>query len=375
MAIRPSLVREIALEAGFDLVAFGPPELPAGHAERFLAWVEAGRHGHMDYLERNRDRIADPRRFAPGARSTIALARDYGSPPFTLEGGGRIARYAVGRDYHRSLGNGTRRIRDMLEREGVPRGTIKIGTDAVPVLERGLAARAGIGFLAKSAGILSPRRGPYLLLAELLTPLDLPFDLPAPGTCGRCTRCIDACPTGAITAPYEVDARRCLSYTTIELRGSIPEALREPQGQWLFGCDVCLEVCPFASNRGRVAADPDAERPADLRVHRALDTYSLVGVLELSEAEWQTDWTGTAIRRATRQGLRRNAAVVLGNLGDASAAPALERVLADGDAVVREHAAWALGRVAPRSSRLDAALAVETEPAVRTALRDALARR
>ncbi|MBK8979275.1 MAG: tRNA epoxyqueuosine(34) reductase QueG [Planctomycetes bacterium] len=372
MRISPAIVRELALEQGFDLVGFGPAD-PGPHAERFLAWLDAGRHGDMHWLARDADKITRPESWIPGPRSTIALARDYGGPPGALPGGGRVARYAMARDYHRTLGRATRTLREQLEAEGVPRGAIKVGPDAVPLLERALALRAGIGFLAKSAGVISPTRGPYLLLSELITPLELPFDDPAAGTCGTCTRCIEACPTGAIVAPHEVDARRCLSYTTIELRGSIPAELREPQGDWLFGCDVCLEVCPF-TGRGR-AAGGTGVRPADLRPHPALESYTLLGVLELDAAAWDADWTGTPLRRANRNGLRRNAAVVLGNLRDESALPALVRALADPDPLVREHVAWAIGRVAPREPALESALGRETDSTVRRALRDALERR
>ncbi|MGA0059255.1 MAG: tRNA epoxyqueuosine(34) reductase QueG [Planctomycetota bacterium] len=373
MRLSPALVREIAEESGFTLVRFGPPD-PGPHAAHFERWLDDGRQGEMRWLEARRAEITDPLRWAPDARSAIALAFDYGGPEARIEGGARIARYAVGRDYHRSLGNRTRALRERLEAEGVPRGTIRVGTDAVPILERALAVRSGIGFLAKSAGVISPTHGPYLLLSELLTPLELPFDPPAPGTCGTCTKCIDACPTGAIVAPFQVDARRCLSYTTIELRGRIPEELREPQGQWLFGCDVCLEVCPFASSRGRASRGGE-EVPPELAPHRAITKYDLLGILELDEADYDADWTGTAMRRATRTGLRRNAAVVLGNLGDGAALPALCRTLADPDPIVREHAAWAIGRLDPREPCLDAALRGETDANVRSALLEALGRR
>ncbi len=372
-ALAPDLVRSLAHEAGFDLVRFGPAD-PGEHAERFLTWLEAGRAGEMHYLARNAAVIADPTRFAPNARSTIALGHDYGGPPGSLQGGGRIARYALGRDYHRWLGNATRRLRAALEAAGAPAGQTRVGTDAVPVLERALAARAGIGFLAKSAGVISPTHGPYLFLSELLTPLDLPHDPLATGTCGSCRRCLDACPTQAIVAPFEVDARRCLSYTTIELRGSIPLELRAAHGDWVFGCDVCLEVCPFTRFSPRRGLLADA-RPADLRPHPVVETYGLIGMLELSEAEYETDWRGTAMRRATRQGLRRNAAVALGNIGGEGAAPALSRALEDGDPIVRGHAAWALGRLAPRHAGLDAAWARETDETVRVELAAALATR
>ena len=369
VSVSAQLIRELASEAGFDLVRFGPAD-PGPHADHFARWLDAGRAGEMEYLHRNRQRITQPESWVPQARSAITLGYDYGGPPAGMEGGARIARYARGRDYHRFLGKATRRLREQLEREGVARGSMAAGTDAIPILERGLAAQAGIGFLAKSSGIISPQLGPYLLLAELLTPLDLPNDGPSPGSCGTCTRCLDACPTGAIVAPFELDARRCLSYTTIELRGPIPEPMRAAQGSWLFGCDICLEVCPFTS-KGRVATPSDST-PAPLRPHAVVEDYSLVGVLELSEEDYQRDWVGTAMRRATRSGLRRNAAVVLGNLGNTNAVPALTTALNDGDAIVRGHAAWALGRLEPRSRALRSALEHETDPAVRGEIRQAL---
>ncbi|MHC5064700.1 MAG: tRNA epoxyqueuosine(34) reductase QueG [Planctomycetota bacterium] len=372
MNIKPSIVRELAEAAGFDLVGFGPAD-PGDQAQRFEDWLDEGRAGEMSYLHRNRERISDPQSWVPGARSAISLAFEYGSGEARIEGGARVARYAVGRDYHRVLGKRTRWLREKLEEEGIERGEIKVGTDAVPILERALAAQAGIGFLAKSSGIISAQKGPYLLLSELLTPLELPIDLPSPGSCGTCTRCLEACPTGAITAPFQVDARRCISYTTIELRGSIPVELRAPQGDWLFGCDICLEVCPFTSKSSR-GSNSGEGLPSELQRHPALDAYSVIGILELSAAEYEEHWTGTAMRRATRQGLRRNAAVVLGNSGDLANLPALCRSLDDPDPVLREHAAWAIGRIDPDCKALDDRLGREEDPAVRSAIRDALAK-
>ncbi len=368
----PRLIRELALESGFDLVAFGPAD-PGEHGEKFASWLDAGRAGEMQYLHRNRERILNPKTWLPEVRTSINLAFDYGSAATRLPGGGRIARYAIGRDYHRFLGKAAARISSRLIADGVAREQLRIGTDAVPILERALSVQAGIGFLAKSAGIISPSHGPYLLLAEILTPLDLPPDGPSPGSCGSCTACLEACPTGAITSPHQVDATRCLSYTTIELRGFIPEPLREPQGEWLFGCDVCLEVCPFAS-RGRAALASTAARPADLDPHPVVHTYDLVGVLDLSEERYQSEWVGTAMRRATRSGLRRNAAVVLGNLREQRALPSLARALNDSDPIVRGHAAWALGRLEGTRETLAKALGRETDPRVSRELRSALAR-
>lgn len=239
----------------------------------------------------------------------------------------------------------------------------------MPVLERALAAQAGIGFLAKSAMVISPTLGPYLLLAELLTPLELPPDGPSPGSCGTCTACLDACPTGAIVEPFQVDARQCLSYTTIELRGFIPEGLRSAQEDRFFGCDVCLEVCPF-TKRGRAVLG--GERPPDLRPHPVVETWTLVEVLEMSEDQYGEQWVGTALRRATRSGLRRNAAVVLGNQGNPAAVPALRRALEDPDPIVRGHAAWALGRIGGASPALDRAHRREADPRVRAEVRRAL---
>lgn len=248
------------------------------------------------------------------------------------------------------------------------------GADAVPVLERALSVRAGIGFLAKSAMVISPTHGPYLQLAELLTGMELPPDAPAPGTCGTCTACIDACPTQAITAPHEVDARRCLSYTTIELRGPIPRDLRAPQGDRLFGCDVCLEVCPFTKRSPRLTLAGN-DRPRDLQPHRLLAEWTLLDVLELDEREYEAEWTGTAMRRATRSGLRRNAAVALGNRGDAAALPALAAALEDADPVVRGHAAWAIGRLDRRHPALDRARSGEQDAQVLDEIEAALAAR
>ena len=364
--VQPESIREIAQEVGFDVVRFGPAD-PGEHGGHFVRWLEQGRHGDMAYLERNRDRILEPTAWRSGVRSSISVAVDYGGPPGELSGGGRVARYATNRDYHRWLKGRVFTLRERLEQAGLPKGSMNGGSDAVPVLERALAVRAGVGFLAKSSMVISPDHGPYLQLAELLTAEDLPPDPPSVGTCGSCTACLDACPTQAIVAPFEVDARRCLSYTTIEQRGFVEPALREAQGEWLFGCDVCLEVCPFTSRSSRRATTGSA-RPADLQPHAVVETWTLVDVLEMDEARYQREFVGTAMRRATRSGMRRNAAVVLGNRGDPRALPPLRAALADEDAVVRGHAAWAIGRIDPRDPALDRALQKEADALVRTEL-------
>jgi epoxyqueuosine reductase len=368
--VRPDTIRSIAHDVGFDLVRFGPAD-PGEHGGHFASWLEQGRHGEMDYLARNRERILDPTRWRDGVRSSISVAVDYGGPPGELAGGGRVARYATNRDYHRWLKDRVFDLRKRLEREGLPHGSMNGGTDAVPVLERALAVRAGIGFLAKSAMVISPTHGPYLQLAELLTAEELPPDTPAPGTCGSCTACLDACPTGAIVAPFEVDARRCLSYTTIEQRGFVEPSLREAQGDWLFGCDVCLEVCPFTS-RSSLRERHGADRPKDLQPHAVVQTWTLVDVLEMDEARYQSQFVGTAMRRATRSGMRRNAAIVLGNRRDEAALPRLRAAMLDDDPVVRGHAAWAVARIAPGDPSLERALRREPDERVRDELRRAI---
>lgn len=370
--VSPETVRALADDAGFDVVRFGPAA-PGEHGDHFLRWLEQGRHGEMDYLVRNQERILDPDKWRPGLRSSISVAVDYGGPPGELPGGGRVARYATNRDYHRWLKKRVMKLRARLEREGMPPDSMSGGSDALPVLERALAVRAGVGFLAKSSMVISPTQGPYLQLAELLVPAELPHDAPAAGSCGSCTACLDACPTDAIVAPFQLDARRCLSYTTIEQRGFIAPELREAQGEWLFGCDICLEVCPFTS-RSKRRALVGADRPPDLQPHTVVETWTLVDVLEMDEARYQSEFVGTAMRRATRSGLRRNAAVVLGNRRDARALPPLRAALLDEDPVVRGHAAWAVAKIAPGDRSLEPALRREVDPRARAELEAALDR-
>jgi epoxyqueuosine reductase len=364
--MKPELIKELAQEEGFDLVALGPAK-PGPDADRFLAWIEAGRHGSMDYLAKNATRISSADGFLTGARSAISLGWDYSREQTELPGGGLVARYAAGRDYHRALGTRLKRLKAQLVRAGMRAESLRFGVDAVPVLERALAHSAGLGFQAKSGGIIHPQLGPYLLLAEILTQEDLAPDPPSAGSCGSCRACLDICPTQAIRAPFEVDGQLCLSYTTIEHRGPIPRELREPQGTWVFGCDLCLEVCPYASfSRPEIPDDPD------LAKHPALETYSLLGILTLSEEEWQRDWTGIAMRRARREGLRRNAALALGNSEQEAAVPGLLACMEDPDAGLRTAAAWSLARLGAGAQAVDQARSREVDPALREDLERSL---
>src|SRR5262245_31298086 len=224
----------------------------------------------MAYLERFRDRTAEPSRVLPGARSILSLAVNHARPAGGFRGGGRVARYALGRDYHRVIDGMLRRLIGRLQREGIG-STYRGIVDAGPALERSLAARAGIGFASKSANVLHHRFGPWIFLAELFLDVDAgEAPAPAPGSCGTCPRCLDLCPTGAIVAPGMVDARLCISYLTIELRGSIPEAMRPSLGEWVFGCDVCSEVCPFGDGAPDAAARFGSHRALDLTLEDLL---------------------------------------------------------------------------------------------------------
>lgn len=279
----------------------------------------------------NPDVREDPARLLPGARSVVVCgwnSRAPAAPP--PAGAGRLATYARFPDYHRRMGRALRALLADVTALAPCRGRACV--DAHPLLERSYARRAGAGWAGKSSMLISTRHGPWLMLGELLLDLELPADEPHPDRCGSCTRCVTACPTGAITAPGVVDATRCLAYLTIEHRGSIPEPLRPKLGRWLFGCDECLTACPW---------DRFGE-PAGSALPGALDAAELLG---LDDAAFRARFAGTPVMRAGRARLARNAAVVLGNLGDPAAIPALTRALADPDPIVAEHAGWALRRL------------------------------
>ncbi len=368
MARPTETLLELALAAGFDLAACGPPELREEDRERFRQWIAKGRQASMTWLARNEARILDPTLFFPEGRGLLTVALDYSRSPASFPGGGRLARYAAGRDYHRVFRSRLRKLRTRLAQEFRREIPAKIAVDAAPVLERALALRTGLGFSAKSCGLIHPRRGPWLLLGEVFLDLEVEAPSLSNGSCGTCTACLEACPTGALIAPFRLDARLCLSYTTIEHRGPIPRDLREAQGAWVFGCDLCLEVCPYTSRAAGGRADEDS----DLRPHLVTETYDLEALIRLSEREWEEDWTGTALRRAGRMGLRRNAALVAGNLRREDLAPALRAALEEADSGLRTAAAWALGRLGSHREALDRALAREEDPATAADLRASL---
>lgn len=355
---------ELALEIGFDLAAIAPLE-PPPDAERFDAWLARGYAGDMDWLARGRDRIVDPRGLAEGGASLLVVGLAHSREPVELEGGGRIARYATGRDYHNRVGKLLKRLRRALAAEGcLPRGGASM-CDAAPLLERSHATAAGLGFPSKAANLLHPTYGPWFFLGELVVEGVAPPPLaPPPGSCGTCTACIDACPTDAIRGPGEVDARLCISYQTIEQRGPVPHDLREAVAAWGFGCDICSEVCPW----GRKAPD----RGADWGTHAGLEGGARAW-LETPEEAFAERWNGSALRRPGRAGLARNAALVLGLARPDGAREWLRAALeADAAPLVREAAAWGLargfGHEAQVRTWLEAALEREADPAWRNLL-------
>jgi epoxyqueuosine reductase len=330
---------EAARGAGFDLAGIAPIA-PPPDAERFRAWIADGRHADMDWLERNAERIADPRAVLSDARWMLVVGLGHARAAHELEGGGRIARYALGRDYHNLIGKRLKRLARELVGAGLARRA-RVIVDAGPLLERSHAAVAGVGFPSKAANLLHRRLGPWFFLGELL--LDTGSEDPTPaadrsdalGSCGTCTACLDACPTQAITAPGQVDARLCISYQTIENRGAIPPELRARIGEWVFGCDVCSEVCPFGT-RAPDASERFGEHPGQAGTRLA----DWLGIPE--EAAFRARFEGSPLRRPGRGGLLRNAALVLGNRPSDAGRTALERALGDSDPRVRAAAGWAL---------------------------------
>jgi epoxyqueuosine reductase len=368
---RTVVVEQIRAEArrlGFDLVGVAPARPPAT-ADRYRTWLESGYHGEMGYLARP-DAIAKREDLAlvqPGVRSVVTVGANYHTVPLPGElrddpARGLVASYAWGDDYHEVLTPRLRELAGSLKAlvEAEVEGTVgsRAYVDTGPVLERELGARAGLGFVGKNTHLIHPGLGSWLFLGELLTTAELCQAAAAniQGTCGRCTRCLEACPTGALVAPYVLDARRCISYLTIELRGPIPRALRRPMGNRIFGCDICQEVCPWNRRFARRSAVAAFQPRPDAMAPRLLD------LLALDDEGFRRRFRGSPIERAKRRGLLRNAAVALGNWGDAAAVPALARALEDSEPLIRGHAAWALGCIPTAESLQALAQGLEREP-------------
>ena len=332
-----------ARQIGFDSCRIAPCSEPA-HASEFQEWLRQGAHGEMNYMQRGEEKRCDPQKVLPGARSIVVLALNYFQgeqvqrSPRPAGATGRIARYAWGEDYHEVIAAKLNKIDQFLRGFG---GQQKCYVDTGPVLERDHAAQAGIGWHGKNTMLIDERLGTWFFLAELLTTLELPADEPVAEHCGTCERCIAACPTGAITAPHRIDARRCISYLTIELKGAIPLELRPLIGDRIFGCDDCLDVCPW----NRFA---QVSRETAFAVRQSTTGMSLREYLELSDAEFRDLFKNSPIKRIKRRGFLRNVCVALGNSGDPCDLPALERAAVDPEALVAEHAAWAVEQIRAR---------------------------
>lgn len=333
-------LEKMAAEAGFDAVGVAPA-VRAPHAEAFHQWLARGFHASMDWLARDPEKRCQPELVLPGARSVIVLAMNYyvpdSAPPEDGAVRGRIARYARGRDYHNLIPKRLRQFDRALSAEG---GLQKCFVDSGPLLERDFAALAGLSWHGKSTLALHPRLGTWFLLAAVITTLEIVPDTPMGGHCGKCTRCIEACPTAAIIAPHQLDARKCISYWTIEHEGPLPEWIRPLLGDRVFGCDACLDACPW----NRFAS---ASREASFAV-RPASQWPLRDYLALDEEAFRKLFEGSPIRRAGRQGFLRNVCTALGNTGTSDDLPALEKSCRDPDAVVAEHAAWAVTRLLAR---------------------------
>lgn len=349
--LSPSHITDLALELGFDLVGFAPAG-PAPGAQQFLDWLTAGYAGEMHYMARDPQRRINPQHVMPGARTIIMVGVSYDSLAVPLDAlrdpsRGRIARYAWGADYHDIL---TPRLRALGERLA---SQSRAYVDTGPLLERGWAEKCGLGFIGRNTCLINRSRGSFLFLGAILlgeeigdwrleispqSPISNPQS-PFAG-CGRCTRCINACPTNAFPAPGVLDARRCISYLTIEQKGSIPLDLRPLMRNWVFGCDDCQDVCPYVRQFSKSASEA-AFYPLD--INRAAP--KLLDLLQLDRSAFNQRYGATPLARAKWRGLMRNVCVAAGNWGDPSALPILQHLLYDADELIREHAGWAIARV------------------------------
>jgi epoxyqueuosine reductase len=377
---RALLRQEIEGEAqrlGFFSLGVTMPD-PPPHFEVYEHWLAQDYHAGMDYLanERSRQRRADPRRIMPDCRSILLLGFPYPPAPDLGETDsgmgllGRVASYAWGADYHDLLAERMHALVIFIEARLGERLKSRWYTDTGPLLERDLAQRAGLGWIGKNTCLIHPRRGSYFFLAEVLLDLELTPDAPfIPDRCGACTRCLEACPTGCILPDRTIDSRRCISYLTIELKGAMPGHLRAQVGDWVFGCDVCQQVCPWNQRFSWKEVDPAlAPRPGVSRP-------DLLQELSLSPEAFNHKFTGSPVKRAKRRGYLRNVAVALGNHLDPVATPALERaLLTDPEPLLRGHSAWALGRISGAQARqaLYKAIQIEADPVVRTEIQMAL---
>jgi epoxyqueuosine reductase len=331
------LIKKIALDCGFDDCRIATARR-ASHASAFESWLADGCHGEMAWMERTPERRTDPRNVLPGCQSIVCLALNYFPGPAPHDEY-RIARYSWNQDYHDVI---EKMLGQMDEQMKILGGTQRFYVDTGPVLERDFASDAGLGWNGKSTVQIHRQLGTWTFLCELLTTLELEADQPFGDHCGKCTRCIDACPTQAITEPHRVDARRCISYLTIENKGSIPLEFRRAIGNRLYGCDACLEICPW--NR-----HAQISREARFHARENVFDHSLRDFLKLDEEAFRTLFSRSPIKRIKLPRFLRNVCVVLGNTGTRDDLPALKEIMDSADELVREHAEWAIQEIALRN--------------------------
>lgn len=350
-------IKDKARQLGFSLAGVTTPD-PPPHLDFYQGWLEAGYHGAMGWMasQRNRERRADPRRILPGCQSILCLAHPYPYPE-QQDGRGNISSYAWNQDYHDVLGAKLAEIAgfaDKLVGREIPH---RWYTDTGPILERDLASRAGLGWIGKNTTLIHPDQGSFFFLAEILFDLALDIDPPfGSELCGSCTRCLEACPTGCLTAPYTLDANRCISYLTIEYRESLPEELRPRLGEWIFGCDICQQVCPWNERFGK-----HDQLDEELLPREQVQHPELAQELHLTQEEFSRKFKGSPLKRTKRRGYLRNIAVALGNQAQKEAVPALQLALGDPEPLVREHAAWALGEIGGKAARKALREVIESE--------------
>jgi len=349
-------VRQRARELGFDDCRF-TAATPPDHAAEFQNWLAQNQHGEMNYLQRNAHKRVDPQQVLPGARSIIALAVSYhldecqmmndergrnpsiGHSSFVIPA---IARYARFADYHDVLAERLKRLTGFVNELAGEGARSLWYVDTGPLLERDLAQRAGLGFVGKHTNLISRTLGNWIFIADIITTVEFEPDAPEKNRCGTCTRCITACPTAAITAPFQLDARRCISYLTIELKGAIPVEFRAAIGNRIYGCDDCLAACPWNKFAREGSLMKSHARP-DLAVPDLLE------LLALDDAAFKTRFAGTPILRTKRRGLLRNVCVALGNVGNETALPALRKAAEDPEPLIAEHAHWAIEQIVARN--------------------------
>ena len=333
-------------EFGFQQVGISAVDLGDDEV-RLLDWLAAGHHGEMDYMQRHGTKRSRPAELHAGTLRVISVSMDY-DPPQARDAWevlddsslAYVSRYALGRDYHKLLRARLQKLADRVAAEVGPFG-YRAFVDSAPVMEKALARNAGLGWIGKHTTLINRSAGSWFFLGELFTDLPLPVDAPASEHCGTCTRCIDICPTQAIVAPHQLDARRCISYLTIELRGSIPVEFRAPLGNRIYGCDDCLAACPW----NRFAREGHLMKP---HAREDLQQPDLIELLSLDDATFKSRFQGSPILRTKRRGFLRNVCVALGNIGDESSLPALEKAANDHEPLIAEHARWAVEEIKSR---------------------------